>query len=140
MRKKILKLIREQKPDIVFSFDPANQCFDSFYRFHRDHRVGAEAVFDAIYPAAGSKAFFPELVDSGVMPHQIREAWFFGTKQPNIYVDITDTIDKKIEALKQHDGQILDMKKAEKHILERARKIGKKNKLKYAESFRQLTF
>ncbi len=140
LRGKIVKVIREEKPDIIFALDPANQCFDSFYRFHRDHRVGAEAVFDAIYPAAGSRAFFPELVDSGIMPHQIHEAWFFGTERPNVYVDITDTIDRKIKALRQHEGQIYDMNEAENHIRKQASSIGKKNKIKYAEAFRRLTF
>jgi LmbE family N-acetylglucosaminyl deacetylase len=140
LRKKIVKVIREEKPDIIFAFDPANQCFDSFYRFHRDHRAGAEAVFDAIYPAAGSRAFFPEFADSQIMPHQIKEAWFFGTERPNVYVDITDTIDKKIEALRQHEGQIYDMKEAENHVRKQASVIGKKNKMKYAEAFRRLTF
>ena len=138
LRKKIVKVIRGTKPDVVFSLDPSNRTFDSFYRFHRDHRMAAEAVFDAVYPAAGSSAFFPELERAGILPHQVRRMWFFGTETPNVFVDIS--IDDKVEALKQHVGQIEDMKALSRRIRDRARTIGKKKKMKYAESFRELTF
>ena len=63
VRKAVVRVIRKVQPHIVISQDPGNQSFDNFYRFHRDHRITAEIVFDAIYPATGSKAFFPELAD-----------------------------------------------------------------------------
>jgi len=140
LRKKIVKVIRQVKPDVVFCFDPANLAFDSFGRFHRDHRVGAEAVFDAIYPATGSDAFFPELAKAGFSPHQILGAWFFGPDKPNVWIDITKTIDTKLEALRRHEGQIKDMKQMEKWIRKRARDAGRKKKMKYAEAFRELAF
>lgn len=140
VRRKIVKAIREVKPDIIYSFDPANLSFDNFYRFHRDHRMAAEAVFDAMYPAAGSNAFFPELARAGFPPHQIQEAWFFGTAKPGIFIDISETTDKKIEALRRYKGQIPDMAEMEKRIRSRAREEGKRGKMKYAESFRSLTF
>ncbi len=61
LRKKIVQIIRKVKPEIILSFDPASHSFDNPHRFHRDHRQTAEAVFDAIYPAAGSESVFPEL-------------------------------------------------------------------------------
>ena len=140
VRRKIVKAIREVKPDIIFSFDPANLSFDSFYRFHRDHRMAAEAVFDAMYPAAGSSAFFPELEEAGFLPYQIQGAWFFSSASPNIFIDISKTIDRKIEALRRHEGQIGDMEEMEKRIRARARQEGKRKKMKYAEAFRSLTF
>ena len=140
VRRKIVKAIREVKPDIVFSFDPANLSFDSFYLFHRDHRMAAEAVFDAMYPAAGSSAFFPEIEKAGLRPHQIQEVGFFGTANPNTSINSSKTIDRKIKALRSHKGQIKDMAEMEKRIRSRARQEGKKRKMKYAESFRRLTF
>ena len=59
LRRRLVRVMREVRPDIVIAQDPGNQTFDSFGRFHRDHRVTAEAVFDAIYPAVGSHGFFP---------------------------------------------------------------------------------
>ena len=140
VREKIAKAVREEKPDLVFALDPAGCSFESFYRCHRDHRMGAEAVFDAIYPGAGSSAFFPELGKAGVAPHQVKGIWFYGTEKPNIFIDISKTIDKKIQALSRHESQFRDPKDMPKFIRGRAREAGKKRKMKYAEMFRSLTF
>ena len=137
LRKKLVKVIRTIRPDIVMCFDPANRSFDNFYRFHRDHRISSEIVFDAIYPAAGSEAFFPELTKK-YPPHKIKEAWFYATNNPNVFVDISKTIDKKIEALKQHKSQIKDFNEVEGRIKSWARKFGKRAKVKYAEGFRKV--
>ena len=96
LRRKLVRVIREIRPDVVLSFDPANVFFDSFPRYHRDHRMAAESVFDALYPAAGSKAFFPEIK---LKPHTIKEAWFYGTPRPNLWINISKTMDKKLKAL-----------------------------------------
>lgn len=139
LRGKIVQVIRAEKPDIVFSFDPGNQSFDSFYRFHRDHRVAAAAVFDAVYPASSSHAFFRELG----LPHQVREVWFFGAEKPDIFVDISSTFNKKVLALKKHGSQIKDTKEMEKRVRSHAKKAARKAKnkgMQYAESFRRLTF
>lgn len=140
VREKIAKAIREEKPDLVLTFDPAGCSFESFYRCHRDHRMGGEAVFDAIYPGAGSPAFFPELGRAGIAPHQIKGIWFYGTEKPNVLIDISKTIDKKIQALSYHESQFRDPKDMPKFIKERAKKVGKKRKMRYAEAFRSLTF
>lgn len=135
LRKKLVRLIRKIKPDIVFSFDPANKAFDNFYRYHRDHRMTAEAVFDAVYPASGSESFFPELLKQGYKPHQVKEVWFFATPKPNKLINIAGTIGKKTKALSCHQSQIVEMKKVEKRIKEWARKVGGRKYL-YAEGFR----
>lgn len=140
LRKKIVKVIREEKPDVVVSLDPGNKSFDSFYRFHRDHRICAETVFDAVYPEAGCDIFYPELAKTGHKPHTVKEMWMMGTDSPSLFVDISETIGKKIEALSQHKSQISDMKFLVVRIRERARDVGKKKKVKYAEEFRMLSF
>jgi len=141
LRKKLVRVMRSVKPDIVIAGDPANSRFDSFGRFHRDHRVIAEAVFDAIYPAAGSEAFFPELAkEEKLMPHQIEEVWFSGTDKPNLFFNIEKTLPQKFQALACHDSQIADTGKMEKRLKEWARTIGKKKGMRYAEAFRRLSF
>lgn len=135
LRKKLVRVVRQVRPEIVIGFDPANLAFDNFYRSHRDHRKVAEAVFDSLYPSSGSAAFFPELKEK---PHQIKEAWFFGGNSPNFFIDISQTIDKKLSALKSHQSQIKNEKALEKRVLGWARETGKKKKMKYAEAFRRL--
>ncbi len=140
VRKQVTRVIRDVRPDIVLSQDPANHAFDNFYKYHRDHRMTAEIVFDAIYPGVGSDSFFPELAQEEVFPHQIEEVWFYSPEKANRYVNITATIGKKIAALNSHESQIPDVKLMEKRIRERARIAGKKKGWKYAETFRRLAF
>ncbi|MDP3771793.1 MAG: PIG-L deacetylase family protein [bacterium] len=140
LRRRLIRVMREVKPDVVLSADPGNHLFDSFGRFHRDHRITAEAVFDAIYPATASHAFFPELKQEDLLPHQMQGVWFFGTDRPNMFVDISKTIGKKLAALRAHESQIPDVKKMEERIRTRAKNEGKKKKMRYAETFRRLMF
>lgn len=137
LRKKLVETIRKVKPDIILSFDPANCEFENFYRCHRDHRNGAEAVFDAIYPDANNASFFPKIAKK-YPPHRVKEVWFFATNRPNVFVDISGTIEKKLEALRQHKSQIKDWKWVEKMIRDWAKMVGKKAKTNYAEGFRRV--
>jgi len=139
LRKKMVRVIRIVRPDVVVSPDPANKSFASFYGAHRDHRQVAEAVFDAIYPAAGSKYFFPELAKK-YRPHRIDEAWFWNPEKPNKFINISNTMELKLKALRAHKSQFEDMWVVEKRIIARAILSGRKSGLKYAESFRRLTF
>lgn len=142
LRRKMVGIIRKVKPDVILSQDPANLLFSNFSLFHRDHRMTAEAVFDAVYPAAGSAAFFPDLLQRGLRPHQIQAMWFYGTDKPDVFVDIAHTIEKKIQALRRHESQIRDMKKLGPRVREHARKIARlsKKSMKYAEAFRVISF
>lgn len=135
LKRKLVRIIRKVKPDVVLSFDPASLSFDSFYRYHRDHREAALAVFDALYPAAGSPDFFPELK---LKPHTIEEAWFFAAVSPDLWMNISGTLEKKIKALLAHRSQILDKKQLREKITDWAREAGRKKKMKYAEAFRRL--
>lgn len=143
LRKKLVKVIRVVRPDIIAAPDPDCHSFSSFYGGHRDHRETAEAVFDSIYPAAGSKYFFPELAKK-FKPHNLEkpwfEAWFWNPESPNKFVDISKTIGLKLKALASHKSQFENIKEVESRVLERARENGKKAKVKYAEAFRRLTF
>jgi len=53
-------------------------------------------------------------------------------------VDISKTIGKKLEALRQHNSQIKDFKHIEQRIKSWAREFGKRTKVKYAEGFRKV--
>lgn len=145
-RAEIVRVLRQLKPQIVFSFDPANTSFDNFYRFHPDHRAMGLAVFDSIYPAVGNHFFFPHLLKEGLEPHKISEVYFFSTTKPNTWIDITSAIHLKLSALSCHGSQLsgaMDeiealIKQRASEAGQRAKEIGKKRKLRYAEEFRVL--
>jgi len=49
---------------------------------------------------------FPELLAEGLEPVKIREIWVMGPLAGDHWEDITETLELKIEALKQHASQI----------------------------------
>ncbi len=138
LRKKIVRIIRAVRPDVIVSPDPANKSFTSFYGFHRDHRQSAEAAFDSVYPASGSKYFFLYLYPK-FKPHHVNEAWFWNPEKPNKFIDISKTFRLKLKALREHESQFKDFSAVEKRVAARARLNGKKSGAGHAESFRRLT-
>ena len=139
LRKKLVAFIRQRKPDVVMCPEPFVFRFDRAGILHRDHRNTGEAVFDAVYPAAGNTSFFPELLKKNLKPHSVQELWFWGSSKPNLVIDISKTIHQKIQALSCHASQIRDMQAVESRIKEWARIMGKGKHMRYAEAFRTLT-
>ncbi len=137
-REILVRMIRTYKPDVVLSMDPANTRFENPYVSHSDHRETALAVFDAIYPASGNRNFFPKLLDEGLMPHAVGRIFFFATPTPNTWIDITDAIEAKIEALRCHRSQMADFDNLETWVRERFGEVGREKEMAFAESFRQL--
>ena len=141
LREKIVKLIREVKPDILFTFDPSNNKFDQIYKYHPDHRAVGMAVYDSIYPAIGNKNFFPHhIVSEGLKPHEVKEIYFYGSDYPNFWVDITKIIDKKIKTIMCHKSQFGNRKDIGEFVKLRHSEMAKKGdkKMQYAECFRKL--
>ena len=110
LRRKITRVIRKFKPDILVTCDPQN-LFASYGLNHPDHRAAGQVVLDAVFPAAGNKEFFPELVKEGFEPHMPKEVWCSLTSQPNTTIDITGSWQTKLKALLQHKSQIGDIEK-----------------------------
>lgn len=99
----IVRAIRRYRPHTVFVHDP--------YRIrgfqHRDHRHAGIATTDAVYPYARDHLHFPEhITREGLEPHRVRELWYWGMDEPDIIVDVTDSIDRQIAALGRHESQV----------------------------------
>ena len=138
LRRRLVEVIREVRPNVVFCQDPGNRSFENVFVSHRDHREAAEAAFDALYPASGSPRFFPELLSKGLEPHSANEFLFFGTHAPNHWVDITEVIDLKIEALGCHKSQKLEWMDVESFVRAHFSEMGKAAGYSYAEAFRRV--
>jgi LmbE family N-acetylglucosaminyl deacetylase len=137
-RGELVRVIRQYRPDILFTHDPANRAFDNQYIFHADHRVVGELAFDAAYPAALNRNFFPGHLAEGFPPHGISEFYFFATAQPDTWVDIEPTLELKIKALRCHISQIKNPKVMEELVRTWFRAWGRERGLAYAERFRRL--
>lgn len=140
LRRALVEAIRRFRPEVILCQDPANSTFENPYVSHADHRAAGEAAFDAAYPAAGSRRFFPEMLSVGLKPHKVHEAFFFGTHAPNFWVDITPVMDIKISALLCHQSQVGHRDDLERFIRERFHVAGEPAGFEYAEPFRRLLF
>lgn len=102
-RKDLVREIRKYRPEWVVTVDPYRGRLD-----HRDHRMTGQVTLDAVGAYSVSAHVYPDLLAEGLLPHRVSEVWFCGTGNPNHYVDITDTIDVKVAALRCHRSQVGD--------------------------------
>jgi LmbE family N-acetylglucosaminyl deacetylase len=137
MRKEIVRVIREIKPNILVTSDPRNLFPNDRRINHPDHRAAGQAVVDAAFPAAGNPSFYPELIQNeGLMPHSVNEIWLSATSEPNLIVDLTDFFDKKLEAIHCHKSQIgNDMQAFDKAMRERFVLDSATGEAKFSEQF-----
>lgn len=142
LRKQIVKIIRQIKPTTVICWDPTLYYDESrMFVNHPDHRKAGEATLDSVYPFARNARTYPELLDEGLEPHVVEELLIMNFSKANHFVDITGTIDKKLEALSCHKSQFSDIKKFTEMIRGMNKMAGQKAKPKvgYAEGFIQIT-
>ena len=141
-RKQIVKIIRQIKPTTVICWDPT-LFYDADRMFinHPDHRKSGEATMDCVYPFARNARTFPELLDEGLEPHVVEELLIMSFGKANYFVDISETIDKKLKALACHKSQFNDIKKFTEMIRGMNKMAGQKAKpkLKFAEGFIRIT-
>jgi LmbE family N-acetylglucosaminyl deacetylase len=142
LRGSIVRVIREVRPEVVLCPDPTAVFFGDGYYNHRDHRVTGWATLDAVAPAAGNPHYFPEHVDEGLAVHHVRAVYLSGTLEPNCWIDISDTLERKIDALFCHASQLPDEAGEwfRDFLRERAEEAGAAANVKFAEPFRKLTF
>ena len=139
LRREIVREIRRHKPDILVTCDPQN-LFAAYGINHPDHRACGQAVLDAVFPAAGSRVFFPELLSEGFEPHMPKEVWCSLTTQPNTVLDITETWHIKFEALLQHKTQIGDVEKFKERMKSRRTEDSAEENPRYEEKFRVVKY
>jgi LmbE family N-acetylglucosaminyl deacetylase len=138
LRKDLVRLIRKYRPNVVVCGDPS-VFFPGNRRInHPDHRAAATAAIDAVFPAAEMPLLYPELEADGLLPHKVNYVLLSNAAEATYYVDISETIDVKIEALRQHPSQLGDWD-PEERMKEWAALIGEKVGFKYAEGFRLIT-
>lgn len=135
LRKELTKLIRQYKPDVVLAGNPEAWFYGNEYVNHPDHRAAAQAACEAVFPSAGSRLIFADLLEAGYEPHNVKRLYVHGVENPDTWVNITETIDVKVKALQQHISQI-PVDEVDKWMRDWAREDAKDKDFKYAESYR----
>lgn len=132
-RAQIVRLIREFRPEVVFTHDPETPWPP--YIAHRDHRVTGRVVLDAVYPAARDIHAFPEQIAEGLRPHRVDAVWLFATSAASTAVDISTTLERKIVARLDHRSQTADPDELRVSWRQRAAATGAPFGLAAAETF-----
>jgi LmbE family N-acetylglucosaminyl deacetylase len=124
---------------VVITDDPTIVWAGNDYINHPDHRAAATAALDATFPAAGQPNLFEDLAEEGFFAHKPRKVYAttWG-EEADTFVNIEDTIETKIEALRAHKSQMNGWD-PEEMIRSWAAQRGKGKEMAYAEGFRVVT-
>ncbi len=136
LRRDLVREIRAFKPDTVFCYDPTRMFSGGSYINHPDHRAVATAALDAIAPTAAMPLSFPEL---GLEPHRVRQILVAATPTPDTWIDISETFDLKVEALRKHESQLNGSRRDFMGMIKQwAIDTGMAAGLQYAEAFMRI--
>ena len=133
-RDRLVKVIRDAKPDFIITHAPNDYMLD--------HTATSKLAFAASF-AASCPHYEPSLGEAtGVTPIFYMENADMVDSEPDFYVDITDELETKLEMLACHESQIVWLKEHDGvDILEKTRIIaafrGFQGGVKYAEGFRR---
>jgi LmbE family N-acetylglucosaminyl deacetylase len=131
LRGEIVRSVRRHKPDVVITHDPFRP-----YAFHPDHRAVGLSAHDSAYPSARDPHAYSEQLREGLEPHKTGEVWYFNAEHPDLIVDITESIERKVDALKAHVSQVGDRDDIFDRVRIRARELAEGQPFEFAESFK----
>lgn len=134
LKREIVGYIRKLRPEIVVASNPTF-VYSSSYGFinHTDHRAAGQATIDAVYPMARDRLTFPEHEKQGLLPHKVKTLYLVSFQDPEEIIDISETIDLKIRALRAHKSQV--SQDAISYIKDRSKLLGKRKGYRFAEGF-----
>src|SRR5437899_11439227 len=125
-------MIRKWRPDLdICQKPPPTQLFGAS---HRDHRIAGGVTLDCVYPLARDHMAFPELMPT-FEPHRVREVYVTQWQDPQLVVDVSDTMDLKLRALACPASQVTDFPPVAARVRDRARQLGQAKGYAYAEAF-----
>jgi len=135
LRKQIVRLIRTYRPGVLVTSDPYRR-----YLWHRDHRIIGQVAMDAVFPYARDHLAYPDMLAQGLEPHKVAEILFWGAEDINYRSDITDTFDRKIDALRCHASQMREFKTTDpvNWLRDRCREMAQGEAFELAEGFHRV--
>jgi LmbE family N-acetylglucosaminyl deacetylase len=136
LREQLVREIRTFRPDAVLAVDPETLFYADGGVNHADHRAAGLAAVDAVYPAARNAMSFPWLARDGLAPHTVRRLYLCWSNHPSAWVDVTATLQRKLEALRAHASQIRHPELLEPRIRDWAHEEGQVIGVDAAEAMR----
>lgn len=111
LRRDISREIRRFRPDRVLTASP-EIWWRRLGASHPDHRAVGEACVAAVYPDARNPFAHPELLaEEGLDAWTVRELWLMAAPDERVdhAVDVTETVERKVAALRAHVSQTAHM-------------------------------
>jgi LmbE family N-acetylglucosaminyl deacetylase len=102
-RGEVARVIRELRPNVIFGHDPWKR-----YRLHPDHRHAGLLACEGVV-AARDPHFFR---DHGLAAHRPDALLLWEADAPDHVEDVTDFVDRKLDALAAHTSQFESTMKA----------------------------
>jgi LmbE family N-acetylglucosaminyl deacetylase len=139
LRRDVAREVRRHRPDVIVTFDPSRLWFGRGYIQHPDHRAIGETVLASVACDAPTRPQFPELLEEGFEPYEVPRLWLATEpREADRFVDIGDTIDLKIKALRAHVSQLENMGEddIDARMREWATDVARGSEIEYAEAFR----
>lgn len=136
LREQLVREIRTFRPDAVLATDPDVVIYADGGVNHTDHRAAGIAAVDAVYPASRNPMAFPWLATSGLAAHRVRRLFLFWPNNPSAYVDVSATVDRKIESLRAHASQMREPARVDEWVRSSLAENGAAVGVVAAEAFR----
>jgi len=137
LRKDIARVYRRIRPHRLVTGSP-DSILGGWRINHPDHKAVGQACLDVVVTAGSTPGHFPGLLEEGFQAWQgLREIYVMGPAIGPIPVDVSSTIDVKVEALRAHASQT-GMWDIESVVKSAAAAEGAVHGFTYAESFHRL--
>lgn len=101
LRGQIVRLLRKYEVDVVLTWDGFRRGFN-----HMDHRNIGIATRDALYPAVRDHLYYEAHSAEGLKERPVNELLLAGAEDADYFVDVTDFIEKKVDAILCHRSQV----------------------------------
>jgi LmbE family N-acetylglucosaminyl deacetylase len=116
LRRDISRVIRQVRPRRMLIQSPERN-WERIQASHPDHLAAGEAAIAAVYPDARNPFAHTSLLgDEGLEEWTVDEVWLMAGPRPDHPIDITDTVDTKLAALRAHESQTAHMDNLDKLI------------------------
>jgi LmbE family N-acetylglucosaminyl deacetylase len=107
LRRDLSRVIRQVRPQRVIC-QPPERSYQLIYASHPDHLATGDAALAAVYPDARNPFAHPDLLDEGFEPWSVDDVLVMTPDVADTYIDITDTLERKLDALRSHASQHAD--------------------------------
>ncbi|MEJ7654179.1 MAG: PIG-L deacetylase family protein [Chloroflexia bacterium] len=131
-RNQLSSVIRTTSPEALVTHDPWRA-----YQIHPDHRAIGTVSIDAIV-AARDHLYVPEQLLAGLEPHHTSHIFLFSTDSPDHLEDVSDFMDRKMDALGCHHSQLDHLPNWRDRVIEWCRLTGERIGVSYAEAFKHI--